>query len=524
MSTNPVTSDRGALRKKRILKLKRQQRSGTASKEASEPQCSTEKTNGDADLDAIATDDEGMASDPNDQEDTTIEEAATGMSNQEIPSMDEIKASRADDSEAPPSSARTLASSVWAAPRKGEMSAFLDDLYDQQEKERASTRKLLASFVGDLDAICEKTCSEASTLKNQTVEQVAADLRAFVKGTIVTSIAGSSPVTAIKSGPPKPNANGVAISEKARETKAKTTKSKTLTKEQTTTSPSYAAMASAPAVQPMVKPLKQNNKAKGPKSSSPAQPSVNSRRVYIQLDQESPRREEHPLLVVKAVNMHFPPNKGISTASVVRSGLALTLQEGTLLPEVQARQSAIEGTLGGRLVLDEKWTIVKIHGLPRRVTYLDDGLKLCQRDPDLESEVVPDVISAFGVAPRSVLVRDALEKPDYLTLRLAFQEDKMEARPAHMVIMGVRASVSYPTRRPTRAPLCKRCWEGHLTKDCKSEHAKCRICRSAEHDAKAHIDQIPARPPTLSQSSQQSDVAWSSAPEAQDGERKAASW
>lgn len=459
MATRPVINDR-VLRKKRVLKLKMQPRAGSTHKETSESERLTENALGDAAMDETLTDDEAMAADI----ETDDKEARLnffGQAPSDATQADSLSPSPAMESDSPDKGqlsmknggskqpkpfAGTLAESMWAAPPKSEMVAFLDNLYEEQEKERAATRKLLSSFIGDIDAVCMKTCAEANELKNNTVQHVAGELRAFLKGTVVSRIAGSAPVTAIKPEGGKDTTN--AVLSKPKVAKPKPAKPQAATEGQPSMRPSYAAMASAFTGQRLPAQSKRkdasNAKVKEPKTTAPAQPSVNPKRVYIRLAPESPRREEHPFLIVQAVNQHFPVGKGVAAASVVRSGLALTLKDGTTLSEIQARKSGIEATLGGELALDEKWMIVKIHGLPRRVTFLDDNLKLTQRDPNLDTEIMPDVISAFGVAPRTVLFRDALEKPDYLTLRLAFQVDSMVSRPTHMIVMGVRVSITYP--------------------------------------------------------------------------------
>lgn len=240
----------------------------------------------------------------------------------------------------------------------------------------------------------------------------------------------------------------------------------------------------APAKATSTQPARQGSESSLPKR--PSADTVNSKRVFLRLPDDATQREQHPMIIVKTINSCLPENKGVATATHVRTGFALTLKPGTRPQEMVESRERIRSRLGsGHVELDERWTVVKIRNLERKINEVTDQGTMTLREVDIEGEIYPDLKDAFGTTPQSALWSDILPDGKH-ALRLTFRGDEMTRRPANIVVMGTRASVLYPPRRQPKAPLCQRCWRQHPTRKCTQEGRTCRICGSGEHTGPHH--------------------------------------
>jgi hypothetical protein len=153
-------------------------------------------------------------------------------------------------------------------------------------------------------------------------------------------------------------------------------------------------------------------------------------RVFVRLPEDSALRTVHPLFVVKTVNSALPSGKEVEMASSVRTGIALTPKSGTTTDDLLQSKEKIAKALGGRRVeADERWVVVKVHGLPTKMMVLDDDNNLSFRDVTVEQDVLPEVAGAFGTSPETVYWANMQEGCSVASVRLAFRAEGMKDTP-----------------------------------------------------------------------------------------------
>ena len=82
----------------------------------------------------------------------------------------------------------------------------------------------------------------------------------------------------------------------------------------------------------------------------------------------------------------------METASSVRTGIALGPKSGTTTDDLLQNKEKIVNALGsGRVEADERWVIVKVYGLPTKVTTLDENNSLSSKDVSIEQDVLSEV-------------------------------------------------------------------------------------------------------------------------------------
>lgn len=413
-------------------------------------------------------------------------------------------------------------------PQKGDLVSFLNEICEREERERHRTRKLMELLLVNVEDALREPSEQARGQGCQAVLDLTNSIKAFVKSSVVCSlkpqavhvtrgtespqestdaattegqvnhkkktegVSASSPRSAapekaprIATREPPAEAGNTLNPEKERKVTPWAVV-QTKRPKKATQKPSYAEAASHP--QHDEAKSNQYTRAKPPVKETPA---INRRRVFVRLPENAPQRELHPLVVVQRVNRHFPLGKGIETASTVRSGIALSLAKSTTPDEVLAHADQITHSLGGRVEKDETYMIIKVRGVDSRIVALDDNNVLTQRAVSLEKDLYPDIERAFGDKPHSALWGEILGDDHKSTLRLTFSKDSVRSRPGHIVLMGQRVKVDYPRTRENKAPLCKRCWAQHFTKECKGT-MRCRTCGSEEHKSIEHPPDEPA--------------------------------
>jgi hypothetical protein len=142
----------------------------------------------------------------------------------------------------------------------------------------------------------------------------------------------------------------------------------------------------------------------------------------------------------------------VESVSPVRTGIALTPKSGTtthdLLLSLQNKERISKALRGGRVEADERWVIVKVHGLPTKVMTLDQNDGLNSKDVSLDQQdVLPGVAGSFGVTSETVYWANIREGCLVTSVRLAFRADGMKDTPRTVVLMGTRLRVEYPVRR-----------------------------------------------------------------------------
>lgn len=385
---------------------------------------------------------------------------------------------------------------------QGEMASFLEALYSQEERERMTTKALLAAFLNDVDSACDKAREGAGHHKCRTVEDITTQTKAFLKSVVVSQL-GAKTVRIPEFQQPKSNSHSGGMTTNKPRAEAQQRKSPPAINDTHKGETPVKRTPSAPAPSKGPKTWAQvagtippGRGAKDPKKANhddtaralppkPQRPAVNPRRVFLRLPDGAPQREQHPMFVVKAINSCLPPNLGVETATGVRTGFALSLQPGTTPQDVVNHSARVrEKIVDGIIELDERWTVIKIRNLERKITDLDANGNLALREVHLEEEIYPDLVKAFGTTPESALWSDILLNGKH-AMRLTFKGDKMTNHPGQIAIMGTKATVHYPTKRAPKAPLCQRCWQQHHTRNCKGEPA-CRICASTNHRSAEH--------------------------------------
>lgn len=357
---------------------------------------------------------------------------------------------------------KLLKDSKWA--KKGEMSEFLDDLYKRDEEERAKTRGLLASFLDDVDEACDKARRCSENQNHGTVAKIASEVKAFLKSTLVVNLGTNRTEASISPKPLNLETKTNQASNGA-ETAPKGTRSMKTGKNNSPPTSNQAATPKKTFAEVAREPGKgQTGQVTLPKRVTAPQ---SNRRMFVRLPKDSPIRKQHPLFNVQKVNRILSGDKGLETTYEVQSGIALLLNTQTTPKDLIDQRARIEESFGGPLESDTRWMIAKVHGIPRRLNYVNDDLVLTTREPDMDQEVLPAIKAAFGTTPESALLRDVLQDSSSTTLRLAFQPDKMTATPGTINVLGMMASVSYQTRRPRNTAPCRSCWKtGHKAKDC----------------------------------------------------------
>jgi hypothetical protein len=91
-----------------------------------------------------------------------------------------------------------------------------------------------------------------------------------------------------------------------------------------------------------------------------------------------------------------------------------------------------------------------VHGLPMKMTVLDDDNNPSSRDMTVEQDVLPEAAGAFGTSPETVYWANMREGCSVASVRLAFWAEGMKDTPRTVVLMGTRLKVEYPVSRGIR--------------------------------------------------------------------------